>query len=410
MQAHRVVLRQRSVSRIELPRPRLHEVSPVLKAGAKCQTHLSWCTLMSGEKTRGDLVATQREPWLGGFVRRTGTGKPVYVIEKRIGGAYFKVSTRCHTKTAAERELVRFESDPLGYRPGMTTAGDAVKLTTGLISEYRDWLEAPKPVGRGNTHEWALESYNLLADWIEQIGHLDLRRVSPHDHVKAALQAWSTCLPARVTVLKGLFTWLVKEKGLVKHAENPMPAVRIPERGSAKQHGRARDVPFNRVQLVYPHLRDDLRDVLLLLSGTGWHVAEVRRFAESGEIRKDPTGKHLAVLVTWHKRREYAVAGLVHPEHLGAAERIRAAGSIVSRNVLSANMRKACDAARLPEGAGERVFFGAMRHSVATWAIEAGDEMLNVARAFNHEGTKMLRQHYVRHAVPRATVKTRVLG
>jgi integrase len=349
-------------------------------------------------------VAT-REPWLGGFIRRTGTGKPVFVIEKRIGGAYFKVSTRCHTKTAAERELARFEMDPTGYRPGAMVAGETVKFTAELITEYRDHLTAA-----GNTVEWAQENGRLLADWQEQLGHVDLRRVGATEHVKPALKAWSTSLPARVTVLKGLYTWLVKEKGVVKHAENPMPAVRIPERRSAKQGVGPRDVPFDRVQLVYPHLRADLRDVLLLLSGTGWHVSEVRRFATAGEIRKDPTGKHLAVLVTWHKRREYAVAGLMHPEHLEAARRIREAGHIVSRNVLAAHMRKACDAAGLPEGAPERVFFGAMRHSVATWAIEAGDEMLNVARAFNHTSEKMLRQTYVRHAVPRGTVKTRVLG
>jgi integrase len=360
---------------------------------------------MNRTKGGGDAVATAREPWLGGFVRRTGTGKPVYVIEKRIGGAYFKVSTRCHTKSAAVKELARFEADPLGYRPGVVVAGDAVKLTAELITEYRDHLTAA-----GNTVEWAQENGRLLADWQEQLGHLDLRRVGATEHVKPALKQWSTSLPARVTVLKGLFSWLVKEKGLVKHAENPMPAVRIPKRGAAKEQGRARDVPFNRVQLVYAHLRADLRDVLLLLSGTGWHVSEVRRFATGGEIRQDPTGKHLAVLVTFHKRREYAVSGLTHPEHVEAARRIREAGHIVSRNVLAANMRKACDAAGLPVDAAERVFFGAMRHSVATWAIEAGDEMLNVARAFNHQGEEMLRRHYVRHAVPRATVKTRVLG
>ncbi|AKU90763.1 hypothetical protein [Vulgatibacter incomptus] len=56
----------------------------------------------------------KREPWEGGFIRETGSGK-VYVIRKRIGGRLFEVSTRCATLKAAMSELARFEADPQTY-------------------------------------------------------------------------------------------------------------------------------------------------------------------------------------------------------------------------------------------------------------------------------------------------------
>lgn len=354
-----------------------------------------------------NVVETGRRPWLGGFVRDTKRGKPIYVIEKRIHGALFKVSTRRHTEDGAMRELRRFEADPGNY--DATGAVDVLKMTPELVLEFVDWSMAPKPAGRGNSRDWAMSCGRILRDWLRALGGVDLRRVKATEHIKPALRTWTTSIPARVVVLKAFYSWLRKEKGVVKHFEDPTPDVRIPERNAAKETATgARDVPFARVQAVYAHLRADVRDILLLLTGTGWHVSEVRRFAESGEIRKDPTGRHLATLVTFHKRKEKAVAGLVHQEHVDAATRLREKGAMLSPNTLAGLMRQANRAAGIKDDE-RRVFFGDMRHSVGTWAIEAGDDIRDVARAYNHESEKMLRRHYVRHAVPRGTVTTRVL-
>jgi integrase len=362
---------------------------------------------MRTTKDRGDAVATGRPKWLGGFIRQTKRGKPVYVIEKRIRGALFKVSTRKHTEDAAMRELRRFEADPAGYDPvGLL---DRLVMTPELIMEYRAWQLEPPPVGRGNTYEWAQLSARHLFDWLERLAGIDLRRVSLIEHVKPALREWRSP-HQRATALKGFFTWLRKERGLLKHHEDPMPDLRIPQLQAAKNSVTgARDVPFDKVQRVYRHLRSDVVDVLDVLSATGWHVSEVMRFATNGEIRKDPTGKGLATLVTWHKRREHAVAGIHHPEHLEAAKRIRERGFVWGRSTLTRLMREANIAAGIDPQRERPVRFGDMRHNVSTWAIEDGDDVANVAKAFNHTDEKMLRQHYVRHAVPRGTVSTRVL-
>lgn len=356
-------------------------------------------------ESRGDSVVTARKQWLGGFVRIGANGKPTYVIEKRIRGVLFKASTRCHTEHAALKELRRFEADPGGYRPG----GEAVlSMSAELVMEYRDWMVAAPPLGRGNSRGWSFQSANFLLAWLEVFGGADLRRITVHEHIKPGLRAWKTSHPGRVTALKGFFSWLRKEKGLLRHHEDPMPDMRIPERRAAKETSTgARDVPFERVQLVYRHLAADTKPVLLLLSGTGWHLSEVRRFAEAGEIRKDPAGKHLAVLVTWHKRKESSIVGLKHQRHLDAAKLIREQGFIRCDTTLTTRMNAACAAAGLePE---DFFHLGDMRHSVGTWAIEDGDDIRDVARAFNHESEKMLRRHYVRHAVPRATISSRVL-
>lgn len=348
---------------------------------------------------RGDFVETGgRRKWLGGFVRETARGKPVFVIEKRIKGELFKVSTRCHTETAALAELKRFEVDPMLYVPGGAVG---LKMTADLVLEYRGWQISE----RGNTHEWAHTSANMLMDWLEAFGETDLRRLTAVE-VKRTLQRWRTSRPGRVTALKGFFSWLRKERGLLKHHEDPMPDVRIPERKSSKETG-ARDVPFDVACRVYRALRKDVRDVLQVMAGTGMHLAEVQRFATGGAIRKDPSGQSLAVLVVWHKRKEKAVCAITNTEQLAAAERIRAQGWMLSRNALWVLMKRANVDAGIPEA--ERLNFGDMRHSVATWAVELGEDIRNVARAFNHESEAMLRQHYVRHAVPRAVIKTRVL-
>lgn len=362
--------------------------------------------------TNGDSVETatpkkKRPVWLGGFIRVTARGKRVYVIEKRIGGVLFKASTRKHTEDAAIKEFRKFEADPGGYDP--TKSADSLIMTPELVLEHVDWQTAPRPAGLGNDHEWALTCGSFLKAWLEAYGNRDLRRVTAVD-IKQMLRRWKTSVPNRVSALKGFYSWLRKEKGLLKHHEDPTPDVPIPGRRAAKEtETGARDASFEKVQRVYAHLREDVRDILLLLSGTGWHVSEVRRFVTNGEIRKDPTGKHLATLVTFHKLREHAVSGLTHPEHLEAARRLREKGYMLSRKHLATLMLKANIAAGIDPETERPVYLGDMRHSVGTWAIEDGEDIAATAKAFNHTSEKMLRRHYVRHAVPRATIKTRVL-
>lgn len=350
---------------------------------------------------RGDSVATGgiREKWLGGFVRYTRAGKPTFIIERHWRGGYYKASTRCHTEAAALKELARFEEDPGSYIAG---GRGPLRMTAELILEHQAWQLGE----RGNTYDWAKDCANMLRDWLRALGdNHDLRRLKANE-VKEALLTFKGGRPARVVALKGFYSWLRKEKGLLEHREDPMPDVRITKKQSSRLSA-PKDVPRERAALVYRHLREDVRDVLQLLAGTGWHMSEAIRFAHNGEIRKDPTGKSLATLIVWHKAKEKAISGITKRSHLEAAKRIRAKGYSLGRSRLHFLISRACEEAGLPRE--EWFGFGAMRHSVSTWAIEAGEDIEQTAKALNHTSAKMLRGHYVRHAVPRALIKTHVL-
>lgn len=352
------------------------------------------------KKARGDnLDKGSRPQWLGGFIRMTKAGKPTYVIERHWRGGYFKASTRCHTEQAALKELARFEEDPESYVSG---GRDRLVMTPELVMEYRTYQ-----LGRGNTYEWAGECARVLLDWLEALDGRDLRRLKAAEHIKPALAQWKG-QASRIVALKGFYSWLRFEKGLVKHTEDPTPDIRI-QKGRSRRLTAPRDVPLEKVRHVYAHLREDVRDVLQLLAATGWHVSEAIRFAHNGEIRKDPTGKSLATLVTWHKRKEHAVSGITNPEHLEAAQRIRAKGTMLGRSRLAFLMRRANRDAGIDATRERPVFFGDMRHNVGTWAIEAGEDVANTAKHANHTDERMMREHYVRHAVPRALIKTHVL-
>lgn len=355
------------------------------------------------ENSRGDRAATaQREKWVGGFVRRSARGVPTYVIEKRVAGVYWKVSTRCHTERAAMKELERFEAGPSAYVPGAVVA-EPLELTDTLILEHVEWQERV----RGNTRGWAKECGRVLCDWAEDLGGVDLRTVAASD-VQAILRGRDTSKPARVIALKGFMRWLRTVKGLLKHHEDCMPDVPIP-RGAPSKRDRA--VQLDRVERMAEHLAASteshaamLLDVLQVLVGTGWHLTEVMRFAKAGEVREDPTGQHLGVLVTWHKRKEWASTFAQHQEQLDAARRLRARGGLPSDTTLHKHWGLACDAAGV-----ERFGLGDLRHSTATWATEAGTAPGDVSRALNHSSPKTTRQHYIRHSIPLGVMNVRRL-
>lgn len=360
-------------------------------------------------KGRGDNMATGKvRKWAGGFVWRSKTGVETFVIERHLGGHYFKISTRCHDETAALAESARFELDPFAYRPGLIAG--KLSMTAELVNEHLAWQLETK----GNTKEWVGICRSALADWAEDFDGLDLRSLTSHGHIKPALRSRKSIHHHRVASLKGFFKWLRVEKGLLKHAEDATLDVPIPKQRSSRLTA-PRDVPIGDVRKVRAFFaretsnprenkaRAQMRALLELLAGTGWHVSEARRFAQSGEIRPDPTGRHLAIAVTWHKRKEAAATWLQHTEALEAAQHLQGL-RVFSGYTLAARMRQACEAAKVP-------FFGLgdLRHSVATWAAEDGTEQEQIAKALNHSSSRTTRGHYIRHRIPLGVMKVRAL-
>ncbi len=80
---------------------------------------------------------------------------------------------------------------------------------------------------------------------------------------------------------------------------------------------------------------------------------------------------------------------------LAAAQRLKERGVAWDHHRFNAAIRSACDAA------GISVFHpGQLRHSVATWAVNAGADPTAVAAFLGHRSTTTLKKFYSTHAAP----------
>ncbi len=317
----------------------------------------------------------------------------MYVIERRVAGTHFHISTRAHTLGAAMKHLERFEADPDNYKPSHQTVGLA--LTSALVIEYRGFQVETKGVTRG----WANDCQRLLADWADDLVGKDLLKLDLQKDVKPALARRKTTLHHRAIALKGFFKWLRKEKGLLKHHQDVTLDLSIPKIRASKLT-RPKNVEIDRVRAVAPHLTQHVLDVLILQMGTGWHISEVRRFAPDGDLVEVARGDGvLAVLVAEQKNGRLTRTPLRNPEHLEAARRIKARGRIVSNNTLAYHLKRAATKAGLPA-----FTLGSMRHSVSTWAIERGARMVEVAEFFDHRSKNTTNDHYANAAVPTVSI------
>jgi integrase len=344
--------------------------------------------------------------WLGGYVHTEKDGRPLFIIERQVKGHRFHVSTRCNTERAALKQLERFEGDPLGYRPEGGDGGDAILLTEELILEFAKWSITT----RGNTRRYAQETSAMLLTWARALHGLDLRRVTLRDHIVPALDNWGG-KAHRIIAIKSLYAWLRRVRHALTSAQDPTLDLPVPQAQPAKNK-RRKAVEWARVEAAYKHLVGPYRDVLHVLSATGWHTTELGRFirSETSSIDVPPTpvfDRHgrqvLAVLGTLHKTGKRTRTPLVERAHVDAARRLRERGSVPRK--LNEAVASACSAA------GVKPFtLGVMRHSVATWAIELGASAPDAAEYLGHESKKTLLRFYADVAFPTVTIPTRVLG
>lgn len=336
--------------------------------------------------------------WEGGYVRRSSSGRRIYVIERWHHGQRVHLSTGCSTLEGARAELARFEADPMGYRPGTHSAG-AVLMTDELVLEYRE-----HQLAEGLTREWADEVARCLADWSEVLINKDLRTLNLHRDLMPALDGWKTQRPHRIKSIKGLFRWLRERKGLVERAKDATLDLRVPQARPEKLKRRKVVAPED-VAAVLKHLPDVTRDVLHLLTATSWHVSEVRRFAEGGEIVQPMNADGvLAVLITRHKSGDLTKTPIIYEEHLAAARRLRERGSLPKRMTLARHMKAARDAAGVP-------YFGLgqMRHSVISWSVSDGADLQTASEFAHHRSKTTTARWYLDLDVPKAVIPIRRL-
>jgi hypothetical protein len=339
-----------------------------------------------------------------------GKKGPAFIIERYQDGVRYHVSTKCRTERAALEALALFEADPANYRPMRKTASRpraAVTLTADLVTEYTDWM-VQRPYSPAS-QEHANKHFTRLREWMVFYRGRDIRQV-PLSELAAHLHG-KRDLMMRIQALRSFAAWLRTTKYLITRSEDLTLDLKSPPRRATKDWKQVAVEP-ERIRAILPHLPAESRDVMVLRLGTGWHGAEVARFAKAGRIYRTP-GKTillmteagaervplLAVLRVKHKIGGDTNTPLIYAEHLAAAERIQARGRIPHELTLNRHTEKACELAGVP-----RFLNWHLRHSVVSNAIEEGADLEHASVFVGHLNVDTTRKHYAQLALPKKAV------
>ena len=417
------------------------------------------------KRKQPDEVKGQISTWegRGHRVRFDAKGRPVFIIRRQIDGKRYEVSTRAHTLAAALTQEERFQRNPQAYRPGGHEGGDPVYLDKDIRKAFLAWSLKV----RGNSASWVKKQDDYLSWWAKKLEGVNLRNMAPRDHIIPAVEK-ATARRSRLAVLKAFFSYLRKERHILKSAEDATIDIPIPQ-AKPSQWTKSKIIPRDHFDLVLEYLRaeegakrakrEEARragkvvslaqeqerdapwaDALALQAGTGWHTTEIVRFAADGSI--EPAPQHLAqegvagVVVCPLRKSGEMQRTRVGPIPLEAAKRLRAyaarmateraenvtAGhkarakaegkratkgykppAAFSREWYDRAIRAACKAVKRPDGeVGITVFTpGRLRHSVASWAIEAGADPASVAAFLGHRSPRTTMKFYAVHSAPK---------
>jgi integrase len=295
-----------------------------------------------------------------------------------VHGTRFEVSTRCVTLRAAMGELERFEADPESYRGGGDVGG-ALLLDDKIAGRFLD-------AQGGNDLAWHTRQRKLVAWWSSRLRGVDLRKATLRDHILPAIPAKGR--KDRIAVIKHLYSWL-REEDMIAATEDPcLGKLKLPQARPA-QLDRSKVVPVASYRKVRVLLSPEYQAALDVLAGTGWHTTEIRRFAMGGTI--DRVGR-VTVIEVKHKNGS-PHRTRVSAEVAKAAALLRAHGGLglsrFHRAVLAA-----CDEAKVP-----RFRPGWFRHTIATLAVEAGEESL-VPGFLGHRSSTTTKRFYSTRATP----------
>lgn len=334
--------------------------------------------------------------WDGGYVSLGARGRKTFVIERRVNGEKFHVSTRCHELRAALSHLDRFEKNPRAYRPQGDEVDGALRITSELVLEHVDWQKREKD----NTPRHAYYVGRYLFDWVEDLGGADWRQLSAHRHLKPALAERKTAKAHRIAALKVFFKWLRREKGLVTAAQDPTLDIAVPQANPAKLRER-QAVDYERVAVVLRALTGPLRDVLLVKAVTGAHYTEIRRLVRGENARLDvlsAAAPHaptvLAVARFRHKNKRVVSHPIDTRQLLDALLRLQQ--RLPRDRDVNRAIREVCDRLGLPA-----FTIGKMRASFGTWHAERGATIEGIADSLHHLSPATTDKFYVDVMVPR---------
>jgi len=167
--------------------------------------------------------------------------------------------------------------------------------------------------------------------------------------------------------------------------------------GKPEQQKRVKAIPRGDFLELRKLLDGESRDALDVLARTGWHVTELVRFTNDGEVLpvRDGRAKGATLRLPRTKRGNPHLVE-VPPDAARAAKRLLGKAWPFSRALAFTRLlKRKCTAAKVtPFGAGQ------FRHTVATWALEAGAPIEQIATFLNHQSPETTRRFYATHGVP----------
>lgn len=333
------------------------------------------------------------EKWDGGYVRQEADGRKTYWIHRQVRGRRYEISTRCHTSGAAHDQLSKFESDPVAYELALHQAPvqeEPLYMDGPLLGTFLEWSRDEKK----NDPSWVRDQTRYLRWWSKVLAGKDLRTLNLSEDVIEKLDGVK-CRPHRIRVLRTFYSWLRTVRHKIALAEDPtFGRLMTPQAEPAQQTVR-KAFPKETYFKVRKFLKGHWRDGADLLSATGWHARELKRFAEGGEAFEHPTAGLVLKGPKHKKGTPHPTA--VHKSVYEAGQRLLARGTFDLHKFADA-IKRASEQAELKEE--EYLLPGQFRHSVATHAINAGADLKTVADFLHHDSGETTKRFYARHAVP----------
>lgn len=349
--------------------------------------------------------AGRRTTWKGGIIRYDNKGRvPRYYIWRKVAGVRYRLSLGVTTEDAADLELKRFErfvAEGRGadYRPGEQDGPERITLDADLVKEFLAFSAEKE-----NSVRWRKQQRALLAWWSTKLAGRDLARVTLDRDILPALDG--SYKASRIRVLKALYSWLREVRHRIAPDQDPTYGGRLkaPQAKAAQTTGKKSVRSQGDYRKVWTYLRGVKKaphwaDALIVLAGTGWHLTEVDRFCTTGRILVPRTGRTIetwAILVTPHKNK-HEHRTLVSKAVYAAAKRHRRRRLTLDSNKdFYRALRKACRKTKV-----KKFTPGVTRASVATWAVDAGAALPEVATFLGHKSQATTKKFYATFATPK---------
>lgn len=346
--------------------------------------------------------------WEGGEIRATLDGRRVYHVRKHFGGRRWQFSLATGDVEVALAEYRRWRADPWGYQlaPPPPSAGPVI-LSVERVGRFLAWSKA-----RGNSPGYVQSQKSALSWWALHLFAHDLRKLWPVD-LHGPLQG-ATALRQRIAAIKVFFHWLRTEEHELLERD-ATTTLRSPTT-RPEQWAKSKVISREAVELVRAKMPERYRDALDVLLGTGWHKTELVRFADGGSVELLPPQRQAegaAQLLCPRTKSGAPLRTIVSPQVADAARRLLTVepdhrarnGGRISGDYLNVAISEALAVVNAERAEKHQALFepfsaGSARHTVATWAIEAGAAPAAVAAFLNHRSMATTMRFYATLAAP----------